>query len=1070
MHHIPAFSFVLVVVASCSLFDPTAIATGSPDDRITVIGPDHPLPNVVAGRGPDDADAAKDLCHYLSRVTGRKIVVTDDPAAEGVVIHVGNDGFVRKHAPGIRDLHGDGFIIRHLRADTRDHLILAGLQAPSAQWAVERFLQDHCGVRWLLPHSEYGEVVPSRPIVSIPATLSERYEPDYVARSNCSMYMHSPAGKYARLGPRGGQFGSHEIQIMFSTEEFAAHPEWFSFFKGKRQWWKYGNGWQICTTNPETVTHAVAYIDAFFQRDPDALVASVGQNDGSGWCECSACTSFVNSFDPPYTPTERWFAWVNQVAHEVKKRHPNKWVEAMAYANTSSPPRFKLEDNVAITKTFVLDGEFAQAEQWMSVCKSVNLYSYMYGNSFMGFRHYPHAAQEFLQWGHEKLGAMSHVTECGGDWSFDAPKYHYLQALQWDVDADVNAVMDDFCSASYGSAATPMRAFWDRFEAIYDRRPTTPYGEKHKRWLFYQWVAWTMNSYVQPNDEFTAYTMDDVAYLDDRMEEASRFGADDSEAVQFRIARVADAWHYYRTMVVSVLKYYPMSLDPEVAGAEDAGHAVALAREIAEGRAQRRHFGQQMRRYPTLNPRLAGRNYWSWGEGLTLFGHEQALIDALCSAISTHRRNAGGFDATLASWHETPSSDPLHPFAQTQAFLLACDTLPNLLVNGGFEHDTLDGWEVVGGTAQISHEGARSGKAAVHFPHSSLGMIRQRVAVEPRARYQFTAWAKHLATPPDWVAPMEAILEFHSGSQRLWPEPSRCVWRIAPDDTGWHRLRGSVTAPPGADSVFINLKRRFHGTHAWDDVAFQCILKPPPVAHGILKDAFDENPLSGNQWGETTAHRMGSIPPKIEDGWLRFRPDESHPLTSLPSFNELLQYDGEGRYRLRFKVAVPGGLPQKETVWSLGVKSGTGPISTSDTGMFSYIHFPSEKRSTPMVSSFCFQSNTKTVSSTFALSHFHGPKTHSWFTFRFDPRQITIYASPNGYDESDAATVGTFEHGITDLTADGPVFLKLDTGHVRIDEIELTRPDGQAGGTSIDETAEPGGDDPRRLFMPGVSE
>ena len=106
---------------------------------------------------------------------------------------------------------------------------------------------------------------------------------------------------------------------------------------------------------------------------------------------------------------------------------------------------------------------------------------------------------------------------------------------------------------------------------------------------------------------------------------------------------------------------------------------------------------------------------------------------------------------------------------------------------------------------------------------------------------------------------------------------------------------------------------------------------------------------------------MGSIPPKIEDGWLRFRPDESHPLTSLPSFNELLQYDGEGRYRLRFKVAVPGGLPQKETVWSLGVKSGTGPISTSDTGMFSYIHFPSEKRSTPMVSSFCFQDKCEGV-------------------------------------------------------------------------------------------------------------
>ena len=34
----------------------------------------------------------------------------------------------------------------------------------------------------------------------------------------------------------------------------------------------------------------------------------------------------------------------------------------------------------------------------------------------------------------------------------------------------------------------------DRLEEVYDRRPPTDYGRERKRWLFYQWVAWSMNS------------------------------------------------------------------------------------------------------------------------------------------------------------------------------------------------------------------------------------------------------------------------------------------------------------------------------------------------------------------------------------------------------------------------------------------------------------------------------------------------------------------------------------------------------------------------------------------------
>jgi hypothetical protein len=1036
--------------------------------EVPFISPEGPLPSVLAGDHPDDGDAAADFCDYLSRVGGRAVSVSPTVAAAGMIVHVGADSFVRAQAPELNRLRGDGFVIKYVDVEGRRHLVLAGPQASSSQLAVERFLMNHCGVRWLFPDPEYGEVVPSRPVLTIPDTLAERYEPDFLSRSNCAMYMYTPNRKYLRLGPRGGPFGSHEIQTIFSTDEFAAHPEWFAFFKGKRQWWAYGNGWQICTTHPGTVERAVQYVDEYFRRNPDAIAASVGQNDGSGWCECETCAAFVDSFDPPYTMTERWFHWVNQVAREVARAHPGKWVEAMAYATTSEPPRFPLEDNVAITKTFVLEDEFELAEKWKSVCKSVNLYSYMYGNSFMGFRHYPRAAQEFLQWGHDGLGAIAHVAECGGDWSFDGPKYHYIQALQWDVNADVDAVMRDFCQASYGKAAPPMRAFWDRLEAVYDRRPPTPYGETRKRWLFYQWVSWAMNSYVQPNDEFVPYRLQDVKQLDRSIAEAIRRATEDTGAVQFRVDRVSDAWRYYRTLIISALKYYPSPPTPDVTSAEAAANAMQRARKIADLRAERRHYDQQMLRYPHINTRRAGKNFWSWSEASTLFSRESGMIDDLCTAVSAFGMRERNADGVRAFWQKIPPSDSLYDHARVQLYMLGHAPLKNVLINGGFESGTLEGWERAA-SETVVRDGARTGEAALHCS-STTSTLRQRVPVKPLEHYRLTAWAKYLRESPDNAVPAEAILDFYGGSSRVWAEPTRCLLPAKDPAAGWVRLRSTVTVPPGVDSVEIQLKRRSKGEHLWDDIAFERILAPPEITDGRLTDTFEGEDLLADTWIETAEHRYGPRAPEVRDGWAEFHGTESHPINSLARFDDLLAHEGQARYRLRFHAATRNGLPAEETLMAVGIQNGAGPISTRATGMFWYFYFSSAKRAEAMVSGYAIQGGSKTATTSHGLGHLPQPVTDVWYTLFFDPRTVEIYAAADGYDESPASLVATYEHGITNLPADGPVYLKLDAGDYRLDEINLTRPPESSDESPLHPDQPPDKNDPRRLIMPGVTE
>lgn len=808
----------------------TIFATLVAADEVIIVSPDSPLPAIQFGSTKTEENAAIDLCAYLSRVVGREIRPENNPeTASPVVFHVGSDAFVQQHAPEAAGLFADGFIIKGVQVDGQFHLILAGRVEDASQWAIEQFLKDYCGVRWLFPDPKYGEIVPSRPTIKIDRAVSRTVEPHYAARSSAAMYHYNPARTHLRGGGGNlGEYGDHAIQFIFnngshSGEIFEKHPEWFAFFNGKRNWWEYGNGWQICTTNPGTVEHTVQYVLDFFAKNPKAMVVSVGNNDGWGECECPDCTAFLNSANPPYNVGERWFTWVNEVARRVGKQHPDKTIVSLAYSQASTPTRFKLEPNVAITKTIVLDNELQLAEQWSRVCKSVNLYSYMYGNSFLGFRHYPHAARDFLKWGHDKLGAKAHVTEAGGDWTFDGPKNDYLQALQWNVDVDIDAVMDDYCRHSYGKAAVPMRAFWDRLEEIYERRRPVPHGEKNRRMLFYQWTGWVVSSYVQPNDEFQEYSAEDVEFLDSQMTLAIQDAASDDETVRFRVDRMRDAWRYYRTALVSFTRFYPME-SVKTKSKLDVETQVALASEIAEIRLERDAMLGAMRSYPHINPRTAGPNYWSWNEALTIFNHELTLMHEACDSITAYLTKADGPRAARAFWEAIGPADPLFNAASIQIDGLDQASRVDILLNGGFESGDFTHWETSGNVTVVSTKDRGRGFVA-HSEGGQKAELSQRAKVSPGETYRLSALVRYPTAPPRTAVPLESIVEFYSGPDRIWhSEPTRTVIRSKSPHDGWIPLRSVVEVPPGATEAIIRLRRTFEGATAdWDQVQFERI-------------------------------------------------------------------------------------------------------------------------------------------------------------------------------------------------------------------------------------------------------
>src|SRR5205814_2383762 len=108
----------------------------------------------------------------------------------------------------------------------------------------------------------------------------------------------------------------------------------------------------------------VAFARDWFAKNPEAPVVSMGHNDGDGWCDCERCQAFAASVQPPYSRSERYWDWVNRVARELAKTHPDKLVATIAYGTPATPPRFALEKNIAVTVTVSVEPHLDFARQW----------------------------------------------------------------------------------------------------------------------------------------------------------------------------------------------------------------------------------------------------------------------------------------------------------------------------------------------------------------------------------------------------------------------------------------------------------------------------------------------------------------------------------------------------------------------------------------------------------------------------------------------------------------------------------------------------------------------------------
>jgi len=479
-------------------------------DEMVIVQDGQPRATIVVARDAAEGakqkiqTAAEELQAYVQKISGAELPIVDDgQSVKGPAILVGrsrlSDAMGVAIPAGVRSNRRDeGFAI----ACRGDRLLLAGNDdGPyhGTEYAVYDFLRS-LGVRWFMP-GEFGEIVPQQKTIRVPEQQVLR-KPDFVMRN---WWLHAKP-ELADLEARWKLRNKMNPEPLFaicgdSSVRAIVAPE--ALRKEKRELLALNeNGTRNPhlpnLSNPEAAAIAGGIIKDYFRKNPAANSYGFAPDDGMPRDfnpeTLKLSRGFVTLGGRPGVPgeasiTEEWLMFVNRVAAEVHKEFPQAYIATNGYANRNLPPEgVQLDDHMVIMFAAiwsctlhaydddhcwqkVCQGEMLK--RWCELCKNVWIYGYNYNMLVSGLTPLP----EFTKLRRDfplmkKWGVMGFHDESRNVWAEAGIASRYLRAqLEWNADADVDAILDDFFAKWYGRAAGPMKAFEIALDEVITRVP-----------------------------------------------------------------------------------------------------------------------------------------------------------------------------------------------------------------------------------------------------------------------------------------------------------------------------------------------------------------------------------------------------------------------------------------------------------------------------------------------------------------------------------------------------------------------------------------------------------------------
>lgn len=498
--------------------------------------------DVVARMG---AGGGTNLQAWIEKSTGQKLKLISEkeyaPQKAPFPIFVGSTAKARElFGEKLKTLDPDGYIV-HV-APT--FVLLAG----NVEYAEFDFLRTYLGVESYVPIKLFTVVPKYNRVMIPPGTRIEL--PVFFSRAFSNLRtdtgLDTPELPW-RLHPSAGNGRykfHHAIHCFITAEEFGKdHPEYFPLIGGQRLIASGSDKPGPCLSNSNVVNIIIKKCRDYFDKNPEALAISLGMPDvGAGkWCECPACKAMDNASvkigGKTSLRSNRYYAFLNQVAKALQQSHPGKSVGTLGYLGTENPPSFPLERNIIV---YICDNradwcnpsektkDLEMIDAWMERGDHVGIYEYMYGMGFSVPRLYSRALAEFLRHVGNKRPGSGFYAEVYSNHGLDGPKPWLVEKLLWNPNQDVDALMDQWATACFGPAAKPMKKYFDLLEETWMRN-----GEKVKP----SGILWGYRQEIQ----YEMFRPEDLPPLWKLLEEAqAKAGAD--ETILKRIRYFADTF------------------------------------------------------------------------------------------------------------------------------------------------------------------------------------------------------------------------------------------------------------------------------------------------------------------------------------------------------------------------------------------------------------------------------------------------------------------------------------------------------------------------------------------------
>ena len=641
-----------------------------------------------------------------------------------LLFHVGVDNaFAKSLNLDFASLHPYGY---YLVKRGRD-VLFGGRTPKGCSYAAFDFLKRYTGYRSF--GGKFGEIVPRLDRLDLPEEFSHREEPDVV--SYCCQW--APADERFGRNYRVTAQATHAMDQMVKPSMFAEHPEYFPLVGGRRVDPKSGP-WNPCMANPDLPRLFLEYARGYFARNPEAVAVPMGVNDGGGDCDCEQCRAVFARHGNQYVE------FYNLAAKILQREFPGKLLAFIGYSRRcGAAPKdgYGMEPNILVEVT----GNVRNHAAWRACgVKHFGTYEYLYqlNNSRMVPGHYPHYLADFLRGHDREFGLGSFWAECFASTSvFDGARQYVQDELMWDLEADVDALLDDYFSRMYGPAASAMRRFFDTAEEAFADNPG-------RRTFFSEW---------RDPLQFNGYTFGRLARMDGALADAARSAPAGSAAAR-RVEIVSRYW------AVSRLFADNWQCAKALAGTDDPGRMVELVeRGLGDIAAI---DGCTMPEDEEIESSTVGKKgffgQWKKNSPFDPLPPLEAAADAAFARVVARR----GRDEARRFFESVAARPGVGVYAATQLALMDGKVV-DIAVNGGFEElgDTpvpesdpdwmpcgVKGWSWSKFPSSVAEawsddKEAHSGSRSICMGANALGSwIVTRIKAEPGWRYRVSVWVK----------------------------------------------------------------------------------------------------------------------------------------------------------------------------------------------------------------------------------------------------------------------------------------------------------------------------------------